>query len=277
MSLCVFAILITYFDCIIDAFCAGCSKRFSRTGELFHRCRWFYGLSVVCVVVASVFHPDSLAIDVSSWLLCFFPFGLCLGTIVVDCWSAAPTLVQPAAAPEPRRQVRFSGGCPQGPPSQLPCNTSIPGRVLDRDSGQLPTRPCNGTLTSTAGLPAISAVVFILCFVAGAQAFPASRSRAQDSATTNINVFLPRPEFPPFPGIFAQGVIVGIKDKLLPGLAATISVLFVALGFLHFTDSFGWDIFSVLGYKKVPPLPTWFLVFMAVFGTCFLGLCGARS
>ena len=31
-------------------------------------------------------------------------------------------------------------------------------------------------------------------------------------------------EFPLFPGIFAQGVIVGIKDKILPGLAATISV-----------------------------------------------------
>jgi hypothetical protein len=86
-------------------------------------------------------------------------------------------------------------------------------------------------------------------------------------------VFLPPPEFSPFPGIFAQGVIVGIKDRLLPGLAATISVLFVALGFLHFTESFGWDIFSFFGYRKVPPLPTWFLVFMAVFGTCFLGLC----
>jgi hypothetical protein len=127
--------------------------------------------------------------------------------VLVQPSSALPGLS--AAAPKQQRQVQFSNGLPQDPPHH-----SMPGLVLDL--GHLPTQPCNGTMTSAARLPAICAVVFILCFVTGAQAFPASRLRAHElpvlydsSATTNINFFLPLPEFPPFPGTFAQGVIVG--------------------------------------------------------------------
>ena len=59
---------------------------------------------------------------------------------------------------------------------------------------------------------------------------------------------------------------------MLPGMVVTISVIFLVLGFLDLAESFGWDLASMFGFK-VPPRPDWFLVLMAAFGACLLGLC----
>jgi hypothetical protein len=60
---------------------------------------------------------------------------------------------------------------------------------------------------------------------------------------------------------------------VLPGMVAAISIIFLELGFLGLVELFGWDVASVFCFKKVPLLPNWFLVLMASFGACLLGLC----
>ena len=151
-------------------------------------------------------------------------------------------------------------------------------------------------------------MVLILYLVVGSQALP---DLLHDSGSDrNINLFLqevpepgyqslPKPELNPFPRFFAQGGIAWFRDRyptnvnrchdflmkigswtvmgnsvvaMLPGMVVTISVIFLVLGFLDLAESFGWDVASMFGFK-VPPRPDWFLVLMAAFGACLLGLC----
>ena len=171
----------------------------------------------------------------------------------------------------PRRRIKFADpleisqqcSAPTAPP---PCckNVSV-------DTGQLVTFTSSRNLIAAAGLWAM----FLIYLVGSTHTTAAGihiNLLAQEVLETR-SPSLPRPELPPFPGNFAQGVIEKFRDKHPAGIAMAISVIFLALGFLDLTEWFGCDVASILGFKKIPSLPIWFLVFMAVFGACLLGLC----
>ena len=212
-----------------------------------------------------------------------------------------------ATVPGPRRGITFANP-PEVQKAQPQCS-----KCESVDTSQLSTRTGSRNPTAAAGLCAMVLILYLVVCAQAVPDLPSRVHAGMlhnSGANRNINLLLqevpepgypslPKPEHPPFPGFFAQGGISWFRDRystnvyrchdflmkigswtvmgnsvvaMLPGMVVTISVIFLVLGFLDLAESFGWDVASMFGFK-VPPRPDWFLVLMAAFGACLLGLC----